>query len=60
MIMDRVKVGKNCKINMAIIDKDVDIPEGLSIGYNLDDDKKRFFVDEESNIIVIPKDYKFD
>ncbi|MCH8314248.1 MAG: glucose-1-phosphate adenylyltransferase, partial [Nitrospinae bacterium] len=60
LIMDRVKVGKNCKINMAIIDKDVDIPEGLSIGYNLDDDKKRFFVDEESNIIVIPKDYKFD
>lgn len=60
LIMDRVKVGKNCKINMAIIDKDVDIPEGVSIGYNLDDDKKRFFVDEESNIIVIPKDYKFD
>ena len=60
LIMDRVKVGKNCKINMAIIDKDVDIPEGVSIGYNLEDDKKRFFVDEESNIIVIPKGYKFN
>jgi glucose-1-phosphate adenylyltransferase len=60
LIMDRVKVGKNCKINMAIIDKDVDIPEGVSIGYNLEEDKKRFFVDEESNIIVISKGYKFD
>jgi glucose-1-phosphate adenylyltransferase len=60
LIMDRVKVGKNCKINMAIIDKDVDIPEGVSIGYNLEEDKKRFFVDEESNIIVIPKGYKFN
>jgi len=59
LIMDRVKVGKNCKINMAIIDKDVDIPEGVSIGYNLEEDKKRFFVDEESNIIVISKGYKF-
>jgi len=60
LVMDRVKIGKNCKINMAIIDKDVDIPEGVNIGYNLDDDKKRFFVDEESNIIVIPKGYKFN
>lgn len=60
LIMDRVKVGKNCKINMAIIDKDVIIPEGVSIGYNLEEDKKRFFVDEESNIIVISKGYKFD
>lgn len=59
LIMDRVKVGKNCKINMAIIDKDVDIPEGVSIGYNLDEDKKRFVVDEESNIIVVPKGYQF-
>jgi glucose-1-phosphate adenylyltransferase len=60
LIMDRVKVGKNCKINMAIIDKDVDIPEGVSIGYNLEEDKKRFYVDEESNIIVISKGYKFN
>jgi glucose-1-phosphate adenylyltransferase len=60
LIMDRVKIGKNCKINMAIIDKDVDIPEGVSIGYNLEEDKKRFFVDEESNIIVISKGYKFN
>jgi len=60
LIMDRVKVGKNCKIQMAIIDKDVDIPEGVNIGYNLEEDKKRFYVDEESNIIVISKGYKFD
>ncbi|MBI4382751.1 MAG: glucose-1-phosphate adenylyltransferase [Nitrospinae bacterium] len=59
LIMDRVTVGRNCKINMAIIDKEVSIPEGCVIGYNLEDDKKRFHVDEESNIIVIPKGYKF-
>jgi glucose-1-phosphate adenylyltransferase len=60
LIMDRVKVGKYCKIQMAIIDKDVDIPEGVNIGYNLEEDKKRFYVDEESKIIVISKGYKFD
>jgi glucose-1-phosphate adenylyltransferase len=59
IVMDRVFIGKNCKINMAIIDKEVVIPEGVVIGYNLEDDKRRFNVDEESNIVVIPKGYKF-
>ncbi len=59
MIMDRVQIGKNCQINMAIIDKDVIIPHDTSIGYNLEEDRKRFHVDEESNIIVISKGYRF-
>ncbi len=59
LVMDRVYVGKNCKINMAIIDKDVVIPDGTTIGYDLEDDKRRFFVDKESNIIVIQKGFKF-
>ena len=57
--MDQVKIGKNCKINMAIIDKDVEVPPGTTLGYDLEQDKKRFFVDDESNIIVIPKGFKF-
>ncbi len=59
LVMDRVKIGKNCKINMAIIDKDVDVPAGTTIGYNLEEDKARFVVDDESGIIVIPKGYRF-
>jgi len=59
LIMDRVYIGKNCKINMAIIDKDVDVPAGTVIGYDSEEDKKRFHVDPGSNIIVIPKGFKF-
>jgi glucose-1-phosphate adenylyltransferase len=59
LIMDRVKINKDCKIKMAIIDKDVEVPLGTEIGYDLKQDKKRFFVDKESGIIVIPKGYKF-
>ena len=29
------------------------------MGYDLKQDKKRFFINEESNIIVIPKGFKF-
>jgi glucose-1-phosphate adenylyltransferase len=59
MLMDRVKIGKNCKINMAIIDKDVEVPPNTTIGYDLEQDKSRYFVDGESNIIVIAKGFKF-
>jgi glucose-1-phosphate adenylyltransferase len=50
---------KDCEIKMAIIDKDVDVPSNTEIGYDLKQDKKRFFVDKESGVIVIPKSYKF-
>ena len=59
LLMDRVKIGKNCKINMAIIDKDVEVPPCTTLEYNLEQDKNRFFVDGESNIIIIPKGFKF-
>ena len=59
LVMDRVRIGKKCKINMAIIDKDVSIPPGTEIGYDPEADKKRFHVDEDSNIVVIHKGYKF-
>jgi glucose-1-phosphate adenylyltransferase len=50
---------KDCKIKMAIIDKDVDVPPNTEIGYDFKQDKKRIFVHKESEVIVIPKGYKF-
>ena len=54
-----VKINKDCKIKMSIIYKDVEVPPNTEISYDLKQDKKRFFVDEESGVIVIPKGYKF-
>ncbi|QPJ66676.1 MAG: glucose-1-phosphate adenylyltransferase [Candidatus Nitrohelix vancouverensis] len=59
IIMDRVNIGKNCKINMAIIDKDVTVPPNTTIGYDIDEDENRFFVDPESNLVVLNKGFKF-
>ncbi|MCM8800989.1 MAG: glucose-1-phosphate adenylyltransferase [Candidatus Omnitrophica bacterium] len=54
ILMEGVNVGRYAKIKRAIIDKDVDIPEGTVIGYDLEEDRKRFYV-ADSGIVVVPK-----
>jgi len=54
IIMEGVSVGRRARIKRAIIDKDVKIPEGMVIGYDLKKDKKRFYV-SESGIVVVAK-----
>jgi glucose-1-phosphate adenylyltransferase len=54
ILMEGVSVLRQAKIKKAIIDKDVNIPEGMVIGYDLEEDKKRFYV-SESGIVVVAK-----
>jgi glucose-1-phosphate adenylyltransferase len=54
ILMEGVSVSGHAKIKKAIIDKDVNIPEGMVIGYDLEEDKKRFYV-SESGIVVVAK-----
>jgi glucose-1-phosphate adenylyltransferase len=54
ILMDGVQVGRHARIRRAIIDKRVAIPPGFEIGYNLQEDARRFMV-SENGIIVIPK-----
>jgi len=54
ILMEGVNVGRHSKIKRAIIDKDISIPQGMVIGYDLKEDKKKFFV-SESGIVVVAK-----
>lgn len=56
VIMDGVVVGRHCKIKKAIIDKDNIIPPHTQIGYNPEDDRRRFTVSTRG-IVVVPKGY---
>jgi glucose-1-phosphate adenylyltransferase len=54
ILLEGVDVGRNAKIKRAIVDKEVQIPPGTDIGYDLEEDAKRFTV-TASGIVVVPK-----
>jgi glucose-1-phosphate adenylyltransferase len=54
ILFEGVNVGRHAMIRRAIIDKNVEIPPGLRIGYDREEDRKRFFVSPEG-IVVVPK-----
>jgi glucose-1-phosphate adenylyltransferase len=55
LLFENVDVGRHCRIRRAIIDKDVRIPANTTIGYDLDQDRKRGFTVTEQGVVVIPK-----
>jgi glucose-1-phosphate adenylyltransferase len=54
ILFHNVVVGMRAKVKKAIIDKGVRIPDDMRIGYDLENDRKKFYVSEEG-IVVIPK-----
>ena len=54
ILFEGVKVGRHARIRNAIIDKNVDIPPGLEIGFDAEEDKKRFFISPKG-LVIVPK-----
>jgi glucose-1-phosphate adenylyltransferase len=54
ILLEGVDVGRKAKMKRTIVDKEVQIPPGMEIGYHLDEDAKRFTV-TASGIVVVPK-----
>src|ERR1700741_2226860 len=44
ILFSHVSVGRRCHIRRAILDRDVHIPEGTTIGYDAEADRQRYFV----------------
>ena len=55
IIFEGVDVGRHCRIRRAIIDKDVRVPPGSTIGYDSDYDRQRGFTITEGGVVVIAK-----
>ncbi len=54
VIMPDVVIGKNCQIFHAVIDKGCEIPDGMVIGRDNEEDKKRFYVSPNGVVLVTP------
>ena len=52
VVFDNCDIGRHAKVRRAILDKNVKVPEGMQIGYDLDSDRKKHFV-TESGIVVL-------
>ena len=58
IVFDDVKIGRHARIKKAIIDKQVEIPAGMEIGYDAHADAQRFPIVD--GIVIIPKGMKID
>ncbi|NLO33571.1 MAG: glucose-1-phosphate adenylyltransferase [Candidatus Hydrogenedentes bacterium] len=59
ILFERVTIGRNCRIRRAIIEKNIEVPEGTVIGYDLKEDAKRFRV-THLGVVVVESQEKFD
>lgn len=56
VIFSHVNIGRHCRVRNAILDRDVHIPDGTVIGYDVQEDRKRYFV-APSGLTVVTRDY---
>jgi len=59
IFMEDVDIGRYAKLRRVIVDKGVKIPPRTQIGYDPEEDARRFTI-TPSGIVVVPKGYTFD
>jgi len=59
ILFNGVKVGEGARLRRCIVDKDVEIPADMEIGFDPKADAERFSV-SPGGIVVIPKYFRFD
>jgi glucose-1-phosphate adenylyltransferase len=55
ILFEGVNVGRHCRLRRVIVDKDVKIPENTTIGYDIENDRRRGFQVTEQGVVVVPK-----
>lgn len=55
VILPDVAVGRHARLRRVVVEKRCSIPEGLVVGYDPDEDRKRFYVSEKGITLITPE-----
>jgi glucose-1-phosphate adenylyltransferase len=55
VLLPNVDVGRHVKLKRVIVDKNCKIPEGLEVGINPEEDRKRFHVSANGVTLITPE-----
>lgn len=55
VLLPNVNIGRNVKLKRVIVDKNCKIPEGLEVGINPEEDRKRFHVSQNGVTLITPE-----
>lgn len=48
------------RIRNAIIDRNIRLPEGTVIGFNAEEDRKRYHISDSGIVVVVPEERMFE
>jgi glucose-1-phosphate adenylyltransferase len=60
ILFSHVDIGRYSRIRRAIIDRHIHIPERTEIGYDLEEDRKKYHVTETGIVVVVPDQRTFE
>lgn len=55
VVLPNVEIGENCRLRRVVVDKGCRIPDGMVIGYDREQDARRFYVSEQGIVVVTPE-----
>ncbi len=55
VVLPNVRIGENCKIKNAILDKSCEISDNTTIGYDLESDRKKYYISPKGRILITPE-----
>jgi glucose-1-phosphate adenylyltransferase len=56
ILLSHVNIGRYSRIRNAIIDRDVYLPEHSTVGFNLDEDRRNYYVSDNGIVVVVKED----
>jgi glucose-1-phosphate adenylyltransferase len=60
ILFSHVNIGRYSRIRRAIIDRQIQVPEGTEIGINLEEDRKKYHVTDTGIVVVVPEQRMFE